>query len=272
MCQIFVCENNYPTDEMLEKAEHWNDDGAGMAWLQEGEGKKGENVQVHWEKGLSLKEVKEKVKELKRDKVLPVVIHFRACSSGANDPQMTHPFPLTKEVQTSLTGEADAVLFHNGTYANWGEIMKILCWAGGVKVPGGKWNDTRTLAWLAATRGVNALMLTDWGNGRIAVLKKDGEVIRRGENWSEGSPGIWFSGPLRDVVTYQRGVSYTTPTSGRGGTSTTKSLSPITNKDLRRSELFEEGDEVLIWSDAELSQIAKELRDEFNQKAMQILE
>jgi hypothetical protein len=66
----------------------------------------------------------------------------------------THPFPVEPKVSHALSGSTNGyVLFHNGDWKNWDEMMLKTAAGFGVRIPRGRFNDTRALAWLTYTIG-----------------------------------------------------------------------------------------------------------------------
>lgn len=285
MCLIFCAEKGVPTLDVMKRAERYNDDGAGIAWITQAPNKKG-NV-VTWRKGLNAEGVQKIIDEYKLGEFLPdypFVVHFRACSSGPNIKELNHPFPISKEVETSLEGSAKGVLFHNGTFGAWENMMREVCFAGGVHIPAGNWNDSRALAWLVQNRGIGSLFLTNnGGGGRIAILEESGRLITTGNGWVEGEQkGVLQSSSVRDF-TPSSGASHWAGVDGmvedwekdrrygrhnshvRGifhGPSSEVGGKFKILKDLRASSLYEEGDEVSILSDGELQRICEEVQQE----------
>lgn len=150
MCVIFVADKRRPSDEELEKMEKTNGDGAGVAW-QEGD-------HVKWVKGLTLEEMKPFCANLP----MPFVGHFRIASIGGKTPEMTHPHPVERDMRADLSGEIKgSVLFHNGTWHQWKDRGLDGTIKNKVKVPSGRWNDTRVMAWLAHLHGPGVLEFID---------------------------------------------------------------------------------------------------------------
>lgn len=149
MCVMMLCESGRPDEETIEEAVHMHDDGIGVAWF---EGKK-----VKWEKGIGVDDADSLIKRL----AYPYVIHARAASIGSACPELCHPFPLTDQAETTLSGEATGVLFQNGTWNGWLGDLKAGIFGtkgGGIWEPG-PWSDTRALAWLAHHYGEGILSL-----------------------------------------------------------------------------------------------------------------
>lgn len=284
MCMIFVCESGVPTLNAMERAEKANDDGAGIAW-RERESENGK-FYIKWKKGLTAKEVQEVIKEKELEKYLPdspFVIHFRACSSGENHPDLCQPFPITKEVSTAHEGTANAVLFHNGTYGMWESMMEKVCFSGGEEIPFGKWNDSRSLAWLAHRRGYGALFLTGYGGssnwgGRLVVLDNKGHAFRMGNGWVEGEQkGVIQSGTLPKestscAVTNWNGASGgvgryryqhdDSPTVAGGGVKVIKpTFRPPPGF---KSLLYEESPRVELFSTKELTKMLEEIKKDID--------
>ncbi len=106
-----------PDEETLKKCWEANSDGAGLAWV-EGKG-------VKYVKGF--KDFEKLMKFLKDNNFFnqkDLVIHFRLTSKGKVCKEQTHPFPIggyiEKEKWGLIHGEAEMVLFHNGTLHGFG--------------------------------------------------------------------------------------------------------------------------------------------------------
>ncbi|MCF7733183.1 MAG: hypothetical protein K9N23_15945 [Akkermansiaceae bacterium] len=108
MCVILVCpENVRPDRTTLDACHKANPHGAGVAWR--------EDDLVRWMKGLEPEELESLIAGLSGE----IVIHFRWASVGEVTPKLCHPFPVTANATTRLTGHARAALFHNGTWSEW---------------------------------------------------------------------------------------------------------------------------------------------------------
>lgn len=131
MCVIIVKPKEvYLLEDILREAWYYNPDGAGFAW-SDGEF-------VHWLKGFDRFE--DFYGEYLNHKKKALVIHFRYRSAGDVNPEMTHPFPITRDPKERLKLKGSTsigVLFHNGTVSNLGKgsrsdtymIAKILAYS-----------------------------------------------------------------------------------------------------------------------------------------------
>jgi hypothetical protein len=81
-----------------------------------------EGGRVRWQKNLNTGETLRLLKKLDGE----VIIHFRWASVGGIDPRLCHPFPVTPKASTSLSGMAESVLFHNGTWSGYEDALKRL--------------------------------------------------------------------------------------------------------------------------------------------------
>lgn len=143
MCVIMLAQRTRPTDEMIEKAWAQNDDGAGIAWRENGE--------VFFEKGIM--EI-EGIKELCAKVPMPYVVHFRVASIGGVKPELTHPFPINKKAPLYLSGKTKGgVLFHNGHWSDWSAKAMEAAIHSNTPVPTGVYSDTRAMAWLLSIYG-----------------------------------------------------------------------------------------------------------------------
>lgn len=156
MCVILVCPPTVRPDRFIIDACHRkNPHGAGVAWR--------ENGLVRWVKGLEPDEVEPLIKSLPGE----IVIHFRWASVGEVTPKLCHPFPVTPSATTRLNGTARAVLFHNGTYGAWRDVLR--------KMPKGRigdklLSDSRVVASMVDYLGIDVL---DEIHGKFVVFERD---------------------------------------------------------------------------------------------------
>jgi hypothetical protein len=126
-----------------------------VAWREDGV--------VRWSKGLEPDEVEKLIADLPGE----IVIHFRIASVGEVTPKLCHPFPVTACATTRLSGHARAVLFHNGTWADWRETLRRMPRH---QRPDGLLSDTRVAASLVDLCGMDVL---DRLPGRWAFFDRD---------------------------------------------------------------------------------------------------
>lgn len=197
MCVISLSNKARPSEEMVEKMYNANDHGAGIAW-REGDGK---DRKVKWEKGLDLEEIQKLIAKVP----MPFVAHFRIASCGGQVPALTHPFPISRDVQLALSGTTKGyVLFHNGHWGNYkSEAMKA-AQSFGQKVPTDKWSDSRTMAWMAHLYGLGILEFID--EKCIAFGPDDLEIVGKlgHSDWSQVND-VWVSNRHWEHVTHRRG-------------------------------------------------------------------
>lgn len=170
MCVIYACVDKLPSEEELLNGEKVNDDGGGLAWVEAKTAT--QPSRVVWIKNLSAKEV---VSNL-AGKSLPLLIHFRIASEGGVCPELTHPFPITKEAGIGLTGAAPAVLMHNGTWHIWKSQLRDAVERSCKPLPAGPWSDTRAIAWLLGNFGPGYVNFIS-GHGKLAILRADGVLL-----------------------------------------------------------------------------------------------
>lgn len=174
MCVIAVVEREAqrPTIEMVQEMWKQNPAGGGVAWRDPVAG------QVAWHKMLTLDEI------IQYNSVLPVpyVLHFRIPSVGGYDQALTHPFPVDPDVSLDAEGHADHVLFHNGTWNDWKDLLlKVLLNRPTCHLPDGQWSDSRAMAYLASVLGVGFLNLI---NEKITVFSME-DVLIYGGGWKQ---------------------------------------------------------------------------------------
>jgi hypothetical protein len=143
MCVILVCPKKVRPDRAtLDACHRANPHGVGLAWREDGE--------VRWLKGLEPEGLEPLIAKLSGE----IVIHFRLASVGEVTPKLCHPFPITSRASTRLSGHARAVLFHNGTWTGWRELLRRLPRH---QQPDAPLSDTRLVAILASLCGMDML-------------------------------------------------------------------------------------------------------------------
>lgn len=173
MCVLVLAEKKFPTLAQLEKMEKRNPDGGGMAWVHGGV--------VCWRKGLTAKEIF----DLGQHLPLPLVIHFRMATVGGKQPLLTHPFAITERSVPSLVGSGEDVLFHNGHWSGWEDMMKAALGRGRIsqKVRG-PMSDTRAMAVLHYAYGSGiAEMLGVAGQKVITMTPTEVQVYGTFSEW-----------------------------------------------------------------------------------------
>lgn len=170
MCVILALETKKELDlltlEILKNAEQTNPDGNGYATLKNGK--------VIFEKGISMESIYEKI--CTGEIVAPCVIHARITSCGITTPELTHPFVIEDESNPmqGVLEKGESVLFHNGTFSDYKDLVLKTALGSGRKLPKGNMSDTRGLAWCLKSLGVNALEYIDTGFNKFAVLNSKG--------------------------------------------------------------------------------------------------
>lgn len=181
MCVIAVCEKRNLTDSEMELCWEANDHGAGVAWIEGGT--------LRWQKGFmkeeDLKKFYPTIKHL-----LPHIVHFRIASVGGTCKELTHPFIISPQSPIQQTGELkeEGLLFHNGTYSGWGDVLMALQLHAGKTIKG-EVSDSRVIAMLVDRLGEGVLRQV---GGRVAIINSNGKISRHGNGWTERR-GIWFS-------------------------------------------------------------------------------
>lgn len=173
MCVIAVYENNYPVAEDLINMESMNQHFGGIAWISDGK--------IKYRKGINAKEMMIIIKE--ENIKLPFVVHFRIASIGGITKELNHPFPISENVENDLVGEAEAVLFHNGTWSEYSDYIVKVCITKGIKAPIGQLSDSRTMAWLAHHYGSNFVKSAIDDQSKVIIFTPNG--IEKFGKWHE---------------------------------------------------------------------------------------
>ena len=210
MCVIAVSETVRLKTDQVEKMYEHNPAGGGVAWrdtIQE----KGKNIKVvRWKKGLSKQEMIDLAKELP----LPFVAHFRIPTVGGPKKALCHPFPIEADVALDLEGMTKGhVLFHNGHWGRWKESSLDAAIKYGLKVPTGKWSDSRAMAWAAALHGLGVLEFIDEKAIAFGPGPEDIQVFGGGQthsSWTLIDSGIYVSNTSWQYTTTHYGAHHTT--------------------------------------------------------------
>jgi hypothetical protein len=190
MCEIWACTKKLPSLESMKTVLKYNSDGMGVAWF-------GKNGRPHFKKDFPFNDVMPLWDFIhSKELPLPLMIHMRNKTIGEAIPELAHPFPISLTMPETLEGEANAVLCHNGTWELWETEIKemVLGINSYVKkrrnrlvLPGGKWSDSRAIAWAAAAAGIGYLQ-TELKDKKIAIMSTDkpGQIsIIGGKLWHE---------------------------------------------------------------------------------------
>jgi hypothetical protein len=181
VCQIVHAETALPPDAYLKEMFERNDDGAGVAWVEDGK--------VEYSKGyFSFDDFLEALKMIP----LPLVAHMRWETHGGVCGELCHPFPITPSSGLALRGNANAVLFHNGVFNTYQRDLRAAILSGKLRTPRGPLSDSRAMAILLGRFGVRILDLLDIGSDRVLIMTPK-EITRYG-TWGKRD-GWWESTP-----------------------------------------------------------------------------
>lgn len=193
MCLIIYAKDARPKPEYIENGFSNHPDGTSIAW-QEGDF-------IHYKKDITLEECKKMAAELP----LGYVIHCRWASVGGKDKSLIHPFPVRKDVPLRVEGKTKRVLFHNGHWNDWSNVL-VNHLTSRVLLPKGKWSDTRAISFLVSVHGNNVLNLLSKA-GKFVVMSSArtstfGTFILH--------EGVYYSNDSYNRLTRFRGTGVTT--------------------------------------------------------------
>lgn len=182
MCQIFWCPREAPSRELLLEANKCNPHGIGFAWVEGG--------RVSWDKGYEEKRVNEAIDSF-LEKPFPKAIHFRLATHGGRGMEMTHPFTITRLSRPELRGRTSAVLFHNGVWTHYDDMILQGVLAGTIPKQALQYpvSDSRGMALLCGNFGENVLDLMDMKGEKVLILRGDGSSLRWG-TWHSYTDGM----------------------------------------------------------------------------------
>lgn len=170
MCVILATKKNFkPKLTTLQACERANPHGGGIAWIH--------GDRVCWAKDLSAEEVH----EITRTQRGPFVIHFRIASVGKVCPELCHPFPVSGNASTALSGSAPTVLFQNGTWHDWEQCLRDASKALRADIPKGPLSDARAAAWMVAQFGKIAFRGM---GGKFVTMNRRGWKLQTG-HWHD---------------------------------------------------------------------------------------
>lgn len=180
MCVVLIADKLPLEEEHVESSFHSNDHGAGVAWREGG--------RVHWKKGImELGEVQDLIKKLP----LPYVAHFRIASVGGKSKALCHPFTIDKDASVEPEGSTKGeVLFHNGHWGEWRRELKEAASHFKIRLPRGKWSDTRAMAFVTHAYGDGYLDLIE--GEKVCVFGPDRIQIFGTWQWDPEAK-IWAS-------------------------------------------------------------------------------
>lgn len=185
MCVLMLCDEKRPDPETIRRAWHKNKDGGGVGSIIEVEEEGKIQKKMRWKKGLTLDQMLEECATLP----LPFIPHFRAASTGMLViPELCHPFVADEHATSDLEGETvNPLIFHNGTWNDWRKESWEAAKSTGVPIPGGRWSDTRAIAWMTYLFGEGAL---EFIHQRTIFFSPD-RLETYGPGW-EKVEGIWM--------------------------------------------------------------------------------
>ena len=188
MCVIIAVGENgkRPTDLQVVKCYQRNAEGAGIAWVEDAAD--GSGKEVVWKKALD----RDQILELVRTVPQPFIAHFRIASVGGVHPELTHPFEIGPDAVNDIEGRTKlGVLFHNGTWGRWEDMVLTSAVKFGFQLPTHKWNDSRAIAYLGWIYGPGLFEILQ--EQKIAVLTAAGGLeVYHAEKW-KNLDGILFS-------------------------------------------------------------------------------
>ncbi len=179
MCVVLAVPEGSPdiSAEEWTQASVTNNDGYGVAWLQDG--------LVHFRKMLTAK-----VGTLENWRPpKPYVMHFRLATIGAEEAGMCHPFIVSNNSKLVSRGRAREVLFHNGHWSDWNEWL-ALTYSGKGRLPAGEYSDSRAMAMMVGHYGAQILDISGaaWSQ-KIMLFNQRGELTIYGQGWEHNDDG-----------------------------------------------------------------------------------
>lgn len=197
MCVIMIADKDRPSDEMIQKALVKNSKGAGLAWREKGE--------VRYIKGLSdVEEILPLIQRLP----MPFIFHARIDTCGGESKELTHPFPVDTDSKINLRGSTKGyMMFHNGHWGQWKDKSLEAAVKTGTKIPGGRWSDSRAMAFVASIYGLGALEFID--EKSVVISPTDIQVF--GSGWTRVNNVVVSNKLWEDVKLFNLGTEKKAP-------------------------------------------------------------
>lgn len=178
MCVAVLVETEAgPTADELKAMDSENPHGAGVAFSR--------GNQVRYHKGVTWKWIAKNQASWPR----PYLLHFRWATHGGRARHLAHPFPISISAVLSkrLSGDADAVLIHNGVWSDYKRFLPH--W---LRKEEDRWSDTAVAAYAAKVYGEDVLDDVAWstavgrarGIGRMDVTLRGNWVEHQGNMYS----------------------------------------------------------------------------------------
>lgn len=190
MCVIWAALDTLrPTKEDLELSELCNSDGGGIAFYDNING----IPTPRYEKALKA----DNIYDIMQTVDGPLLIHFRSASVGGKNELLTHPFPITQNVELDLEGvAASGLMMHNGHWGEWNRVEKILTSLIGLQPLSGINSDSRVMAWLMGHFGIDRTLEMLPDSNRIATMTMEKIVLHNPDKWQPPKDGLWQSSSL----------------------------------------------------------------------------
>lgn len=188
MCIILSCRPGArPTDEVVEECWLNNPDGAGIMYPEGG--------MVVGHKGLmTLGALREAMSSVPED--APLVVHFRIGTSGGLTPEVTHPYPVSRELSAlhATDWEAPLGIAHNGVLLDMptdeaNGMSDTVAYVRDVVWP----LSRRKHGNLTHSSKAKAVLKRTSEGSRLAVMGSDGSVTLTGAGWNSVAKGIQAS-------------------------------------------------------------------------------
>lgn len=185
MCCIAACITTPLSEEMLDRIVVHNNDGVGIAWINEKD-------RVEWFKSKN----HNAIKPLLNDVPMPYFVHARLATIGGDNLNLVHPFPIELFPRTGIVGTANAVFAHNGHISEWETFLALADHK--VKIRPSKWSDSRAIAHILARQGTSMVLKRLQKYNRFVILSKKG--LRMYGDWIKEEDGLFLSSAINGPI------------------------------------------------------------------------
>lgn len=191
MCIIIACDSNHrPDDRTITRSWLANPDGGGMMWA--------DGQTVHISKGyMRLDEYMDAIHAVPVD--CPLVLHMRIGTSGGYGPEVTHPYPVTDDLNAlhALDVDCPVGIAHNGVLPCKSDdvagVSDTVAYIMQVVAPLARSRKVQAQGGLAVSQAARKRLKATSRGSRLAVLDAQGHMRMTGEGWQSMGKGLHAS-------------------------------------------------------------------------------
>lgn len=191
MCIILTCDaNRRPSDDVLRTCWIGNPDGAGFAYATGDTVELSKGYMTYESLHASLATV---------PATAPLIIHFRIGTSGGYGPEVTHPYPVIRDLTAlhALDVSCPVAIAHNGILPYAADdargVSDTVAYVQCVVARLSRQCVVRAHGGLCESKMARKYLRRTSQGSRLALIDASGHLLRIGEGWETVEPGIYAS-------------------------------------------------------------------------------